>query len=383
LPSDVLASLRYEATSWFGKHYSTLDRIDRKIAHSGFDHIVEALEGAGVEMFTSGIGQTSVGGVEIPSNRMGVKYAINAPTGHLAQGLIDAFFDRKPRRNKPMAKDLCVRLERLLSLPGEGGWHALTIVAQQIHTLFSIDPKWSKKVILPRFNPEHGSAEAAWSGFLVTSRLARPPLFRSLKAYFLDAIAATPRWTAEELPHLGQHLLLAIELSSPRRVLLSVQEGRAALRASSAALRQETLWFLRGRAAAKGAWDRLVVPFFNSVWPREREFQTASTTRTLVQFLTDLNDRFPDGVSLVSDYLVQAPDTDLVVYQFGSEREHGHADLTTRYPLDTLFLLSRIIDETSERAPYGLADVLSRLATAAPEVRHDERWQRLHRLTLT
>jgi hypothetical protein len=102
----------------------------------------------------------------------------------------------------------------------------------------------------------------------------------------------------------------------------------------------------------------------------------------LLQFLTDLDDRFSDGVSLVADFLVPAPDTDLFVYQFGSDREHGHADITAQYPLDTLFLLNRIVNETTERAPYGLAEVLSRLATAAPEVRHDDRWQRLHRLTL-
>jgi hypothetical protein len=106
------------------------------------------------------------------------------------------------------------------------------------------------------------------------------------------------------------------------------------------------------------------------------------TTRTLVLFLEEVGEHFPEGVSLVADFLVPSPDAGMFVFQFGNDREHGHADLTDRYPLDTLFLLSKIVDETSQRPPYGLAEVLSRLTSAAPELRHDERWQRLHRLTL-
>ena len=383
LPSDALVAIRYELTKWLGGNYTTLDRLDRETAHRCFDHVVDALEAGGVGALRSGLSTTSVGGVEIPSNRMGVSYAINAPTGDLARGLIDALFARKPRRNQTLAKDLQFRLQRLLALPDEGGWHALTIIAQQSHGLYVIDHHWIRTVLLPRFDPAQPSAEAAWSGFLQAARLASPPLFGEMKAHFLGAIAATPRWTADGLSHLGQHLVLALEPPPRRKPLLTAEEGRAALRTASAAVRLDALYFLRSRAAAEGGWDRSVEPFFRNVWPRERQFQTVDTTRTLVHFLEELGERFPAGVQLLADFLVASPDTDIFVYQFGNDREHGHADLTAQYPLDTLFLLSKIVDDTSQRPPYGLAKVLSRLADAAPELRHDERWQRLHRLTLT
>lgn len=132
-----------------------------------------------------------------------------------------------------------------------------------------------------------------------------------------------------------------------------------------------------------GGWEKLAVPFFRHVWPRERKFQTADTTRTLMFFLDGLGTRFPEGVHLVLDLVVPSDDIDMFVFRFGREKENGRADLTTQFPHETLLLLSKVIDETRQRPPYGLADVLSRLAETAPELRHDERWQRLHRLTLT
>jgi hypothetical protein len=201
-----------------------------------------------------------------------------------------------------------------------------------------------------------------------------------MRVHFLAAFAATRNWTADGISHLGQHLLLALEGPEGGKAYITAGEARAALRSASSAVRLETLQFLRRRAAADGGWKRIVVPFFRDVWPRERQFQTAETSRSLVLFLEDLDEHFPDGVRLVGDFLVSSPDTDTFVFQFGSDREHGHADFTHQYPRETLTLLSKIIDETSLRPPYGLADVMTRLVEAEPDLRQDERWQRLHKM---
>jgi hypothetical protein len=382
LPAPVLAGVRYELGGWMEAHFLEIDRVDRISGQRCFDHIVDALEQAGPEALKSGLGKSSVGGVEIPSNRMGVDFAINSPTGNLARALINALFAREPKRNQGIAKDLRPRVERLLALPDEGGNHALTIIAEQLHGLYVIDPGWTKAALLQRFDPAQPAAEAAWSGFLSAAQMPSPALFRELKAFFLAAIAASPGWTCHGLTHLGQALVLALEPPPRGKVLLSFSEAREALRRASADVRLETLSFLRGRAAEKGSWEKLIVPFFHNVWPRERMFQTSATTRTLVLFLGELGSRFADGVRLIADFLVPSVDMDVFVFQFGSEREHGHADLTARFPHETLFLLGKVVDETRPHPPYGLADALSRLAEAAPDLRHDERWQRLHRLTL-
>lgn len=378
LPTDLLASIRHELGGWMSGHLAQIDRLNPQTGLRCLDRIIDALEAEGTEALRSGILGMSVGGLEIPSNRMGMDYAINSPTGDLAQALVNVLFARKPKRNQGLSNDLQLRIERLLSLPGEGRNHALAVVAQQLRGLFVVDPAWTRRVLLPCFDPAQAAAEAAWSGFLSAARTPSLPLFRELKTYFLAAFAASPSWTCHGRDNLGQMLVLALEAPPHYRAVLTNSEARAALRNASSDVRHEALFFLRGRIGEARAWNKVIVTFFRNVWPRERKFQTAGTTRTLVLFLSELGDRFPEGVRLTADFLVPSRDADI----FGNYGDHGHADLPTRFPHDTLTVFSKIIDPTEPHRPYGLAEVLTRLADAAPELRHDERWQRLHHLTL-
>jgi hypothetical protein len=273
-------------------------------------------------------------------------------------------------------------MERLLALPAEGGNHTLTIFAQQLHGIYAIDRSWARTWLLPRFNPASPAAEAAWSGLLASARMPAPTLFKEIKQFFLSAIGASSRWTFGGLNHFAQLLILALDPPPRQKLLVSFKEARDALREASSPIRLEALFFLRNRIAQPRAWEKIIVPFFRNVWPRERKFQTPETTRTLVLFLEELGSRFPDGVDLVGDYLVPSPRVDTFVFQFGRDGDGGHGNLTTQYPQATLTVLDKTIDETLQHPPYGLADVLSKLVEAKPEIRYDERWQRLHRMTL-
>lgn len=378
LPADLLVSIGHELGRWMSGHLAQIDRLDPQTGLRCLDRIIDALEAKGAEALGSGILGTSIGGVEIPSNRMGLDFAINSPTGDLAQALVNVLFARKPKRKQGLPKDLQLRVERLLSLPGEGGNHALTIIAQQLHGLFVIDPAWTEGMLLPRFDPGQAGAEAAWSGFLSAAQMPNALLFRELKTHFLAAFAASPNWTCAGLDKLGQMLVLALEFPPHYRALLTASEARAVLRDASSDVRHAALFFLRGRICETHAWKKVIDPFLRNVWPRERKFQTAETTRTLVLFLSELGDRFPAGVRLVGDFLVPSSHADI----FRCRGNQGHVDLATQFPHETLTVFSKIIDATESHPPYGLAEALTRLADAAPELHHDERWQRLHRLTL-
>jgi hypothetical protein len=380
LPAASIVEIRYDVTGWFAAHYKSIDKAERGLAHRFFDRVVDALAGSGAEVLHSALGKSSVGGIEIPSNRMGVDYAINAPTGHLAEGLFAALYARKPRDDEGLPGDVRQRLETLFALPDEGGWHALTIAAQHLHNLYRIDRDWTRALLLPHFDPRMPESEAAWSGYLRAGRLAHRDLFKDMRNHFLAAFAATPRWNAHRIEHLGQHLLLALGGPPRGKSYITALEARVALRSANSAVRLETLSYLRRCAAQPEGWKRIVLPFFRNVWPREKQFQTAETSRSLVHFLEELGSHFPDGVRIVADFLVSSSDIDLYVYQLANEREHGHGDLLAQYPQETLTLLSKIIDEKAASPPYGLAEVATRLAAVAPELRQDERWQRLDKM---
>jgi hypothetical protein len=383
LPAELVAKVKYPLTDWVSTNYQKLDSSDRKAAQRVFDHTVEALTDQS-DGWTSGIGKSFVGGIEIPSNRMGFDHAINAPSGKLAEALINTLSARKRRKKRQIPPDIRTKIERLLSLSGEGRWHAITMLAHQLVWLDAIDPDWTKENLRKYFDPSMPDAEAAWSGFVWAHRAMQPRLFRQMKGYFLDAFPATRRWRAGGLADLAHHLVLALNSIPREGWLLSYAEARNALRMSSEEVRIEALVFLRTSfRPGKEHWDELMVPFFREVWPREQQFQTAATTSMLLRMLEDADDRFPAAVRLVANYLVPSTDAHIFVSQFGSERRNGHADLTVRYPRDTLFVLGRIVAEGTPRPPYGLGQVLSRLIEAGPELRQDPQWQRLHQLTLT
>jgi hypothetical protein len=382
MPHSASIDVRYELARWLEGHFTSLNAFDRKSAYFCFDYVVGILEQGNADARKSGLGKTSVGGVEIPSNRMGVNYAINSPSGNLAQALICALSTGEPKANMKIPADLKLRIERLLKLPDEGGTHALTIVARELHGLYLMDRKWSRTVLLPRFNPVDEAAEAAWSGFLASAFMPRPALFRELKYHFINAIAASSRWNCQELTHLGEMLVLALEAPPRLRLQFSAAEARDALKKATPEIRGHTIFFLRSRIGQPKAWDRLIVPFFRTVWPRERVFQTSINTNSFILLLLGLKARFAQGVVLVADFLVPSTTVDTFVFQFSHDGDYGHADITTKFPREVLLVMSKIIDQTGPRAPYGLVEVLTRLVEAAPELRQDDRWQRLHRMTL-
>lgn len=216
LPSTLLTSVSHEIGDWMKANLPRIDRLDRKLFRVCFDHVFEALA-RDDESLKSGIGASMRGGIEIPTNRMGADHAINAPSGDLAEVLIDVLSARKAKHtaNEKIPREIKARLNRLLELPGEGGAHALTMLAHQLHWFYFIDPDWTRAAMLPQFNPESPSAEAAWSGFLWTHQAATPALFAEMKAHFLGAFSATPNWHDDYISHLGAHVVIAASSPPP------------------------------------------------------------------------------------------------------------------------------------------------------------------------
>jgi hypothetical protein len=382
LPFPVLVAIRYELGRWMVPHFQEIERVDRPLGGRLFDQITAALEQGGQEALRSGLGKTTVAGIEIPSNRMGVEYAINSPTGDLAQALMNELFARKPKAKQRIPKDLKPRIERLLKLQSEGGYHALTVVAQQLHGLHAIDPAWTETILLPRFDPKEAASEAAWSGFLAASRMPSPALFRELKANFVSAVVASSGWTFQGVARLAQVIVLALDPAACHKPPLSFTEARAMLQNTTAEIQLEALSFLRSRVSPRGAWNKLIVPFFRKVWPRDTKFQSPETTRMLLLLIQQLGDRFPEAVRLVGDFLVPLPQVDIFLFRIGRATEQDRIGLVSRFPNDSLFLLDKVVDRSQQRAPYGLAEVLRQISDAAPDLLHDDRWQRLHHLTI-
>lgn len=380
LSDDAVRACRFEAYRWLGEALSKLDRTNRDLFEKSAERAVGILETSGAELLRSALGKTSVGGIEQPSSRMGTDYAINSPTGHLASGLLDTAFVRIAIKKQAVPTDIRSFVERLVKLPGEGGAHALTVVSSRLADLVIVDAKWIEEFFLPYFEPSSELAEAAWGGYLHSARLVPRRFFDKIKSSFLLAFPASTGWTARGVEALGQKLLLALRSDSRRHALLSVSEGRAALRSASEAVRLEAVSRL-ARESSDKRWLAEAYGFFRNVWPRERSLQSPATSREIVTLLLGLDERFPDAVDQLAPLLLQLDHVDGTIADLRRQGRRGSQSFVQRYPRSVLRLVSRIVDRGMRR-PYGLDGLLDELAQHDSLIRRDSHWRALAALTL-
>lgn len=127
-------------------------------------------------------------------------------------------------------------------------------------------------------------------------------------------------------------------------------------------------------------WFKYVIPFINTVWPRERIFRTSNLVFSWISLLDRTNDRFPDVLRAVRRYLIPVDSESHWLYNFSREAS-GEQPLTIKYPVDVLELLDAVIPNSAEDIPYDLALVLDLIEETDPTLVSDRRFLRLIGLT--
>jgi hypothetical protein len=269
-----------------------------------------------------------------------------------------------------------------LGSPGEGSAHAVTALARDLKWLYYVDPAWAIKRLLPLFAPERDSAEPAWNGLLnAGGSMPVPRLFSLLKPHLMRAFDMASDWVWDPdtaFNKLVEFLVLACFLKRRRASYVSYQEARTILRKVDDAARAHTVWFLATIVAGGQAWDSFGRHFIEKAWPRESRFQTPALSKQFAFLAEQSGEQFPRVVEAVGPLLVHADGLDVMVHR--TTMGNGEATLATRFPAATLDLLDRLIPEEPKPIPYELGVVLTSIAGAAPDLRHDQRWRRLRRI---
>lgn len=124
--------------------------------------------------------------------------ATNHYIGYLTETLLKIWLHRKPNDNDKIPKDIYPLFTILCDNEIDIFRHGILYLCSHLVTFFRVDPKWSKRHLLPMLNWEANQkvAKAAWTGFLF-SPLPYSPLLRAFKKDFLD--------TAKYYNDLGSH----------------------------------------------------------------------------------------------------------------------------------------------------------------------------------
>jgi hypothetical protein len=269
-------------------------------------------------------------------------------------------------------------LERLFDAPGVGADYAVCEITVRLRWLFYLDPKWVTEEIIPFFDLDHPRAEPAWNGYLYDNSLPVPELFTLLKPHFLKAFPYSSSWAWDSGPisRLNDFLVVACYSNLKDNRYLSYAEARAALQQATEDGREHAIWFLTNIVRDLKGWKKFGKPFIQQAWPRERKFQTSTSSRNFAHLAEEAGDHFPDVVKTVLPLLGPVDHVDMLIY--GGTRD-GNA-LASRFPEAMLALLDRVLPDGAPTPAHDLRSILDMIAAAGPTLRQDERWLRLDAL---
>ena len=385
LPSEAVVDLRSDLFWWLKSHISKLAVGDQACVLSIIDALLDKLFENGEDATESSIGDVRVAGDNHGWSRKTFFHAINSPVGTAAGMLLDLLKSRNLEEESGIPSEVKFRLKRLVRSPGEGGYHAICVIAQRLEWLHYLDPDWARTTIVPWFNPGHPYSEPAWNGFLHWSRPPRPKLFSLLRSHFLNVFkhARTWKWNDEGFRILHQFLIIGCLWREHDEVYLSFAEVRRALQLTDETGRSHAITYLTDlieRKKNQVNWHHFGKRFLDEAWPKEIRFQTEDTAITLSQIAGVSGDHFPEAVQTILPRLVWVFGDRGFLYRVVSRCGTEEFELATRFPEATLALVNKLVPNNPPERLSDLDLILDKIAEAKPTLRQDRRWRRLKKI---
>ena len=301
--------------------------------------------------------------------------AINSPGGKLSEVLLLEISERTQVGNALTSKQRRL-MKTIFASDGAAGQLGRAIFARNIAFLLTVNKQYVKETFRPYLEAETEEGAA-------------------LRAVMLELASITP-----EISHVFRHAIKrgvvesnstdkrsGVIASKILRPALAELRGKNAfqwglttrdlaevLREAPQAIRCSVLdllarWLQDDQAGTEEAWRGVVVPFFEKIWPREREFRSASLTRYLIILAVGSGTEFPRALDLLRPYISPYD------AGYGSLDPIIGSDIPERFPSKTLELVWLVCGPKSHGRFYGVAQVIDRLIEADPRIEIDRRLQ--------
>ena len=383
LPANVVMLLRYDVFSWLTQNVPKLTSTDKEHSLSVLDTLLDKLFAAGTDATKSVILNERVAGDDQGWSRRTMGHAINGPVGNAVEFVITVLKSQDLKQGSGIPPEIKSRIERLIAAPGEGSSHAVCLLCRYIEWLYSLDPDWTSSTIVPWLDPNHPNAEPAWNGFCYASKMPGPELFSLLKPNFLYVFSLAPtwKWNDEAFRVLHNRLVIGCLWREHHEAYLSVDETRSALQKTNHHGRSQCIHYLADLIENdKVKWDRFGKTFLNEAWPKENQFQSETTTLSLVLLASVTKNNFPDVIHTIVPRLAHIHRNNWLTYRILSEHNSTNINLVARYPSETLALINKITPNNPSEIPFDLNTTLEKIAQSEPNLRQDPKWQRLRKI---
>lgn len=304
--------------------------------------------------------------------------AINSPTGHLAQAL---FHD--PVRNDLLAgqglpKVWSALVESLLSLPGDLRRHAIVIFSYHLSWFHAVDPLWTQRNLLLVLEGEADEdRQALWAGFLWRGNAQGHEFFARLKPHLLQ-MASSQRLEKRGHTAVVSGLILSAWtlVDDTGKKWVTDDELRSLLIDSNDDIRTQILWHAnRWTSENKSKWGPLLIDLLRNVWPRQLAAKSGVVSARLCDIAFSNAEHFAELSAIVLPLLTKVDSDSLSLLEL---RRPGN-EIIDKHPHETLALLHAVLPENVRTWPYGIDEILARLAETGVTLRQDERLIELRR----
>jgi hypothetical protein len=307
--------------------------------------------------------------------------AINSAAGRFAQVQLQEI----DHIRKEEAGDLAGNIQRLRDLAsnnGAAGTLARAICVHDLAFLLAVDPALVDECVVSSIAADNAEGRAL-RRILVLYSAITPEVTKMIPQAIITAVV-------ESQPdhHAGPAVasrILRPALASLRgddagRWGLTEVDVSRALRLAPPHVRRGVLnvlvrWLHNDEAGVEEAWDKMVAPFFDRVWPKERRFVDEANNQHLISIAVGAGGRFPVALVALLPYIVP----------YESERAHlvavKQSQAPENFPNELLELLWRAFGKAGATS-YDMPEVLDRLVEALPSLEVDRRLQSLEQRTV-
>jgi hypothetical protein len=248
------------------------------------------------------------------------------------------------------------------------------MICHQLSWLFSIDPTWTERRVLPIAQDSGSDGDAFWEGLAWGCRIPQPELFSRLKTGLL-ALAVKDGRRRPPNNFIAATLLRGWGDVANTGQLIGDSDLREVLMCSDDSLRMQMIHLLeRWSAGPASPMRSRIIPFFRAVWPKQRALRTSAISARLVDVAFASGELMPDIVKLILPRLtpVRLPFFRRLLNL--SDTNHPALD----FPRETLDLLCAVLPDDTRTWPHNIREVLDSLAKA-PETSVDARLSELRR----
>ncbi|WP_146618804.1 SIR2 family protein [Rhodoplanes elegans] len=362
LPPTRLRDIAYPVSDW-------MDRISDRFYGDAPD-VLSGLWGAIIEaLHLIEVKQQS------GRKRSWADDALNAPVGRLFDLLVKDPAKDGLGAGNGFPAHWTARLDDLLDLPGDMRRHALVMLGFQLTWLYTIDPVWTERQVLPFADDCGSDGDALWDGLLWAARVPQKRLFLALKAGLCARSTSQRRRNGNSV--LAGFLLFGWkgDARTEERLLTDI-EFREILIHADDELRRKILWQLgQWSKETDSHWRGEVLPFLRRVWPKQRAVHTPNMSGHLAKLALDSGNLMQEVVAQIVPRLGPARNPHLY---FASSSDGSDPPPWRAYPAATLDLLWAILGEDIASWPYGIEEVLNTLSQAT-ETASDPRLAELRR----